>query len=97
MDFYPGGPGLIPTSGMEIFFSYASFLCYSFHVVRLCNLLELISNWDTENQKLPYCSAEWDLLGNFGKGAYEGYFCGITFEIEPQALEEMLYKDFFYF
>ena len=34
LDFYPGGPGSNPTISGN-FFSYASFLCYDFHVIRL--------------------------------------------------------------
>ena len=33
LDFYPGRPGLHPIIGGK-FFSYASFLCYDFHVKR---------------------------------------------------------------
>ena len=33
LDFYLGRPGSNPTIGGK-FFSYASFLCYDFHVVR---------------------------------------------------------------
>ena len=41
LDFYPDIPGSNPTLGGFFFFSYASFLCYDFHVVRL----GLVRDW----------------------------------------------------